>query len=526
MRKKFNVVGWCHSKRHYMADISGKVEQVMLMIEDGDYFIINRPRQYGKTTMLHTIDHLLSQSQEWVVFSVSFEGISSKEYSQEHSFCNRFLHLLYKQMIEKDETEFANLIVKERLSKLTLTELSNFITQLVNVADKKLVLLIDEVDKSTNNQLFLDFLGILRDKFLNRHLKTQQTFHSIILAGVHDIKTLQLNLSSDTENQFHSPWNIATDFKVAMELQVEEIIPMLEAYANDRALQMDVPSIAAALFYYTSGYPFLVSQLCKILDEEILPTKNQKELTTTDVTVAAEMLIQSSNVNFDSLKKNLQNNEGLYDLVLDVLMNNASYPFTVHDPLIELGLVYGVFKNTNRTKQPLSIHNRIYAEVIYEFMSSTMLRKIKVNKYNSPQSYLLGEQQLNMEKVVSKFQTFLREEYNQQDRDFIERQGRLIFLAFLKPILNGGGFSFKEPQVSEEKRLDIAITFYQYQYVVELKIWRGEKAHQAGLRQLADYLEIQGLQTGYLVIFDHRVKKSWHKEWVKVGDKRIFAVWV
>ena len=61
---------------------------------------------------------------------------------------------------------------------------------------------------------------------------------------------------------------------------------------------------------------------------------------------------------------------------------------------------------------------------------------------------------------------------------------------------------------------------------MELKIWRGEKAHQAGLLQLADYLDIQGLQTGYLVIFDHRVKKSWHKEWVKVGDKRIFAVWV
>jgi len=115
MRKKFNVIGWCHSKRHYMADISGKVEQVLLMVEDGDYFIINRPRQYGKTTMLKTIDHLLSQSTEWLVFSISFEGISSKEYSQEHSFCNRFLHLLYKQMIEKEEKELADIIDKKKL---------------------------------------------------------------------------------------------------------------------------------------------------------------------------------------------------------------------------------------------------------------------------------------------------------------------------------------------------------------------------------------------------------------------------
>ena len=39
MRKKFNIIGWCHPKRHYMADISAKVKQVLQMIIDGDYFI-------------------------------------------------------------------------------------------------------------------------------------------------------------------------------------------------------------------------------------------------------------------------------------------------------------------------------------------------------------------------------------------------------------------------------------------------------------------------------------------------------
>jgi len=102
----------------------------------------------------------------------------------------------------------------------------------------------------------------------------------------------------------------------------------------------------------------------------------------------------------------------------------------------------------------------------------------------------------------------------------------LIFLAFLKPILNGGGFAFKETQISEEKRLDIVISFYQHKYVIELKVWRGPKAHQKGLNQLAAYLESQGLLIGYLVIFDQRVTKTWHKEWVTVGNKRIFAIWV
>ena len=61
---------------------------------------------------------------------------------------------------------------------------------------------------------------------------------------------------------------------------------------------------------------------------------------------------------------------------------------------------------------------------------------------------------------------------------------------------------------------------------MELKIWRGKKAHEEGLIQLANYLEKESLNEGYLVIFDQRVKKSWAKEWIKVGNKRIFAVWV
>jgi hypothetical protein len=113
-----------------------------------------------------------------------------------------------------------------------------------------------------------------------------------------------------------------------------------------------------------------------------------------------------------------------------------------------------------------------------------------------------------------------------KDRNFLERQGRLVFLAFLKSILNGQGYAFKEPQISEEKRLDIAITFHKNKYVAELKIWRGPKAHDAGILQLADYLDRQGLDAGYLVIFDHSATKEWKKDRIRKKGKRIFAVWV
>ena len=50
MKKKFNDTGLCVPHRHYMADTSKKIEQIIRLIEEGEYFTINRPRQFGKTT--------------------------------------------------------------------------------------------------------------------------------------------------------------------------------------------------------------------------------------------------------------------------------------------------------------------------------------------------------------------------------------------------------------------------------------------------------------------------------------------
>jgi hypothetical protein len=102
----------------------------------------------------------------------------------------------------------------------------------------------------------------------------------------------------------------------------------------------------------------------------------------------------------------------------------------------------------------------------------------------------------------------------------------LVFLAFMRPILNGHGYDFKEVEISEERRLDVTITFYQHKYVAELKIWRGQAAHERGLEQLNDYLNRLHLNEGYLIIFDHKEVKTWDSEWIEHKGKKIFIVWV
>jgi predicted AAA+ superfamily ATPase len=49
--------------KHYMADVSKKLDQTLKMVSAGEYFIINRPRQYGKTTTLYSLADSLEKSE-------------------------------------------------------------------------------------------------------------------------------------------------------------------------------------------------------------------------------------------------------------------------------------------------------------------------------------------------------------------------------------------------------------------------------------------------------------------------------
>jgi hypothetical protein len=366
LARKFNITGTCTPAKHFMADTSEKLRQTFALIEAGEYFIINRPRQYGKTTTMSMLLRKLKQMEEYLPISTSFEGIGDLSFKDEESFTKILWSLMEEKTRRSGYAEVAEYLSEAKDKVTDLKSLSEQITLFVQHPDKKVVLLIDEVDKSSNNQLFVSFLGMLRNKYLAAIDEEDFTFHSVVLAGVHDVKTLKLKLRPDEERKFNSPWNIATDFTVDMALQPHEILPMLHDYMQERGVSMDAPAIADELFYYTSGYPFLVSKLCKMLDEETLPKKEKKEWTKEDLAEAVSRLVLESNTNFDSLIKNLEDWDELYQLVYDILLNGKYFAYSIHDPVIYLGFQYGIFLNG----QGMRIHNRIYQEVILNYMSS------------------------------------------------------------------------------------------------------------------------------------------------------------
>ena len=158
----------------------------------------------------------------------------------------------------------ADFLENQKSNVENFIDLSIALTKFMLKANKKVVLMIDEVDENSNDQLFLSFLGLLRSKYLLRSEGQDYTFHSVILASVHDVT------SPDEEHKYNSPWNIATDFNVDMSFSKDEIMTMLDDYTENKKVKLDKEYFAERLYFYTSGYPFLVSKLCKIIDENIM----------------------------------------------------------------------------------------------------------------------------------------------------------------------------------------------------------------------------------------------------------------
>ena len=91
--KKFNTTAVCIPSKHYMVDISDKVLEIRKLVDEGLYFTINRARQYGKTTTLNALQQVLFT--DYVVVSLSFEGISNGGFETEGDFVKTFSRLVW-----------------------------------------------------------------------------------------------------------------------------------------------------------------------------------------------------------------------------------------------------------------------------------------------------------------------------------------------------------------------------------------------------------------------------------------------
>ena len=122
---------------------------------------------------------------------------------------------------------------------------------------------------------------------------------------------------------------------------------------------------------------------------------------------------------------------------------------------------------------------------------------------------------------MKKFVEYFHEICGDKDEDFIEKNGRKFFLLYLKPIINGTGNYYIEAQTRDSRRTDLIVDYLGEQFIIELKIWRGNEYNERGERQLADYLEYYRKDRGYLLSFNFNQKKEIGVKELQIGDKTI-----
>jgi phage-related protein len=74
--------------------------------------------------------------------------------------------------------------------------------------------------------------------------------------------------------------------------------------------------------------------------------------------------------------------------------------------------------------------------------------------------------------------------------------------------------------------MDLVVTYKNQRYVIELKIWYGEKRLQDGIEQLCSYLDSYGLNEGHILIFNFNSNKTYDIREINHHGKHLTAFFV
>ncbi|MDE5697028.1 MAG: ATP-binding protein [Lachnospiraceae bacterium] len=530
MTRYFNTEGRCRPDQHYMVRLDERLKTIKEQYVDrGKYFVINRGRQYGKTTTLRALADYLWD--DFAVISMDFQKMSTASFADEPTFVKAFID--YMEDLFWGNERLTDSVAAEAYQRLiglagqkerSMDEMFRCLSRICRTAAKPIVLMIDEVDSASNNQVFVDFLAQLRGYYLTR--EDSPIFHSVILAGVYDIKNLKLKIRSDADHQYNSPWNIAADFHVDMSFSTGQITAMLEEYEADHRTGMDLAAVAEEIYQYTSGYPYLVSAICKIMDEKLSEmgafADARDTWTKEGVEEAVKLILRTKTTLFDSMMKHISEYPDLKEMLYAILFQGERVVYNQDNHTIELACMFGYVINDGTH---VRVANRIFETRLYnlflseEELSNAMSREAKLDR-----NQFVSGGRLDMERVLAKFAEHFHDIYGDNSEKFAENDGRKFFLLYLRPIINGTGNYYIEAQTRDERRTDVIVDYAGEQFIIEMKIWRGTEYNERGEQQLTEYLDYFRKEKGYLLSFNFNKRKETGVKTITLGGKTIVEV--
>ena len=503
--RRFGTQGPVNPQEHYVVSRTEEIADYIKRVEQGKYVVLFAPRQTGKTTFfqdalaaLEAGSTSVEQTKDYFPIQLNFDVYKNTSVAD-------FYDNLYRDICEeieklfqrRDETE------PEALSQLLAdTKLTNhhamrrFFRHLERLlTPQKFVIVIDEFDGIPQDALS-DFLHTLRHIYISGKPRCP---HSVGIIGVKSIAQLNYDRSI-------SPFNIQDEFHLP-NFTLEQVQELLTQY-TDEVGQPFTPEVVASIHKQTAGQPVLVNRFAQILTEELDIPKTEP-ITMTHFSEAHAQILEEDNVNLTHLLTNIRKDRRFENLLMRIMARDDGVDFNLRNDIISELATYGVIARGDDGM--CEIINPIYLYCILQAFKPVVngLEDEYLSEGNSEGflDYLTSAGRIDIESLLDNFRDFIARvgfKILQVSDTPQESVGRHLLFAYLDQFVKLiGGFMHIEVQTGRG-RMDIIVTHNQEKYIVETKIWRGDSRYQAGKKQLAAYLNTEGVTEGYYIVFDHR----------------------
>ena len=515
--KTFETRGPVDAARNYVVKRTTELADFVDRVKQGRYIVIFAPRQTGKTTFFRwALDALADEDITYFPIQLDFEEYKNFSADDFYYYLQRDIHKEIESVFEKrDETLSHNLNQFLENTKITNhVSMREFFEELANLLKhQRLVIVIDEFD-GIPQIVVRDFLHSLRRIYLSG-VDARCPF-SLGIVGVKSITQLNYDRSI-------SPFNIQDEFALP-NFTLEQVQELLAEY-TEAVGQPFTPEVIEALHRQTAGQPFLVNRFAQILTEELdIPKTECIEMT--HFSEAHTRLLRERNVNIQHLITNIRKNPRFETLLMGIVSRDRGVDFNLDNEFISELATYGIL--AEGADGMCEIVNPIYQ---YRIMKAFQPPINGLEREYFPEDaetdfpdYLASDGQILLQPLLDNFQNFIARvgyrilQVPETPKEFV---GQYLLFAYLEQFVRlVQGRMYLEVQTGRG-RMDLLILHNSRKYIVETKIWEGERSYTAGKKQLAAYVRLEEAAEGYYVVFDHRKNPAPRMETETLADLTI-----
>ena len=495
----FETRGPVYVEDNYVVARTEELADFVDRLKKGRYIVLFAPRQTGKTTFFqNALNTLEDQERLYFPIHLNFEGyVDSNAPTFYTSLCEEICKQIKKVFQKRQEAPsdrlnrfLANAKITEHISmRIFFEDLGRLLEE------QRFVLIIDEFDGIPQDAI-RGFLHSLRHIYLSGRTRCP---HSVGIVGVKSITQLNYDRSV-------SPFNIQDEFHLP-NFTCQQVQELLAQY-TDEVGQAFAPEVTTAIHRQTAGQPFLVNRCAQILTE-VLHIPKTEMITMTHFSKAHRQLLEERNPNIEHLLTNIRRDRQFESLLMRITSYERGLHFNPDDEIIAELATYGVIAKS--ADGMCEIVNPIYQHRILQAFKP--LFNGLEGEYFSEENgddfidYLTSDGAIALEALLDNFQAFIARagfRILQVPNTPQEYVGQYLLYAYLDHFIRSvGADMFLEVQTGRG-RMDLIILHNGQKYIVETKIWEGERRYQAGKKQLSRYLKLEGAREGYYVVFDHR----------------------